>query len=923
MSLPPDTPASSTQYGDIHAGFFAGRDLHVRNDVPIAELQELLTELLALLRDRRAEVGDGLFAAGERRLDLSAEQTEALDRYLAVTPTSGPAEWEAHYLTRVCLAPEYQRWQRHYVTLSGSYRPPPKLTPTFTRIEVRGEGPQRQIERVALPDVMQAVNEHPAFILLAQPGAGKTTVMQRLALDLAMRRLQLSEAGGKPPLLPLFVSLAWQQPQETPEAFLERAWLAALPGATAAEFHEELQRGHLCLLCDALNEALRERYRERMWAWRDFAKRLPPGNRLLFSCRLQDYEGELAVPQVEIDPLRPEQIEAFCRRYLGDERGEALWLALQEEHKELLELAEVPYYLMMLAESCDDQGRPSPDRASLFDSFVQRLLTRERDEKRHPDWLAAEAQVLALSELAYTMQTEGTGTVLKRGDAVAAVPLRVTMAASGRVVETPGETVVHLAVAASLVTAGGNGAVKFMHHLLQEYFASLSLLRRWIEGQDLTALWVVPWREGEMPAAPRGEWDPLPPPPTTHWEETTLLAASLAPDLAATVGKVNPALAARCLLGQRQQDPAQVEASRFKLLSRLRDASVHLRSRIEAGLLLGRLGDPRFREETIGGVRVILPPLVEAPGGKATIGSSGGDNQAFADENPRHSVVLAPYAFGRYPVTNAEYGCFMKAGGYDEEGYWRGGGSYWRRGEPAPGEADPAQWWIDTWRRRKANPGEIEDLLSKGILTAHAARIWRNNISVTEEVWLRAVEEWYPKGVRYREPRYWTDDAFNNPAQPVVGVCWYEATAYAAWLAEVTGMSFRLPTEAEWEWAAGRGGRTYPWGQHWEPHRANSLEGRVMRTTPVGVYPGGDTPDGIADLVGNVWEWTATLYADYPYDPGAGLEASERTGLRIARGGGWAAGGRMLRCAFRDWGYPWDRYNDLGFRLARTSPSVP
>ena len=172
MSLPPDTPASSTSYGDIHAGAFAGRDLHVHVDVPLAELQELLAELLALLHDRQAEVGDGVFAAGGRSLSLSPEQTQALDRYLVVTPTSGPAEREAHYLTRLCLAPEYQRWQRRYVTLSGGYRMPPKLTPTFTRIEVRGEGPQRQIERVALPDVAQALKEHHAFILLAQPGAG-------------------------------------------------------------------------------------------------------------------------------------------------------------------------------------------------------------------------------------------------------------------------------------------------------------------------------------------------------------------------------------------------------------------------------------------------------------------------------------------------------------------------------------------------------------------------------------------------------------------------------------------------------------------------------------------------------------------------------------------------------------------------------
>ncbi len=110
------------------------------------------------------------------------------------------------------------------------------------------------------------------------------------------------------------------------------------------------------------------------------------------------------------------------------------------------------------------------------------------------------------------------------------------------------------------------------------------------------------------------------------------------------------------------------------------------------------------------------------------------------------------------------------------------------------------------------------------------------------------------------EPRFWQDAAFNNPSQPVVGVCWYEAMAYAAWLAAVSGQPYRLPSEPEWEWAARRGGRPFPWGDGWDASRLNSLEGddRVMRTTPVGAYPHATTPDGIYDLSGNVWEWTAT-----------------------------------------------------------------
>ena len=103
------------------------------------------------------------------------------------------------------------------------------------------------------------------------------------------------------------------------------------------------------------------------------------------------------------------------------------------------------------------------------------------------------------------------------------------------------------------------------------------------------------------------------------------------------------------------------------------------------------------------------------------------------------------------------------------------------------------------------------------------------------------------------------------------------------------------------------------------PDKLNSLEGenRVMRTTPVGVYPHGATPDGIQDLSGNVWEWTATRYADYPYDPTANLEDPDATGVRIVRGGGWAANRKMVRCAYRVRDDPGDWDSNYGFRLAR------
>ena len=238
---------------------------------------------------------------------------------------------------------------------------------------------------------------------------------------------------------------------------------------------------------------------------------------------------------------------------------------------------------------------------------------------------------------------------------------------------------------------------------MQEYFAAEALLRRLVQGEDLSDLWRVASLEDEMPPAERGEWDPLPGPPTSGWEQTTILAAGLDPALYDAVQPVNPALAARCLLESgAERNEERIAQSQDDLLGRLGNVAIHVRSRIEAGLLLGRLGDPRFPVETVNGVKVILPPMAEIEGGAVKIGSGLWQllRERQADESPRHTVTLLPYAIGRYPVTNAEYACFMAAGGYEEERYWTEGGRYWLRGEQVPGEEDPADWWMQTWRQR-------------------------------------------------------------------------------------------------------------------------------------------------------------------------------------------------------------------------------
>jgi formylglycine-generating enzyme required for sulfatase activity len=184
----------------------------------------------------------------------------------------------------------------------------------------------------------------------------------------------------------------------------------------------------------------------------------------------------------------------------------------------------------------------------------------------------------------------------------------------------------------------------------------------------------------------------------------------------------------------------------------------------------------------------------------------------------------------------------------------------------------------------------------------------------------------------WTQPRYWEDEAWNDPSQPVVGVSWYEALAYCRWLAARTGWDYRLPSEAEWEKAArGTDGRRYPWGNAWDPARCNNKETGPGSTTPVGQYPEGDSPYGVSEMVGQVWEWCSSKYGGsgtqpqfgYPYNPDDGREDLEGDETRILRGGSWYndAPAGVCRCGYRRGAYPGDGGSDRGFRCVRTLSS--
>jgi formylglycine-generating enzyme required for sulfatase activity len=325
----------------------------------------------------------------------------------------------------------------------------------------------------------------------------------------------------------------------------------------------------------------------------------------------------------------------------------------------------------------------------------------------------------------------------------------------------------------------------------------------------------------------------------------------------------------------RQQAEAELQAIGAHALPRLEFAMVDPRHNMEArrraGTLLGRIGDPRLSDpEGVG-------PFIEVPGGPFLMGGVPGEPEAETNALPQHEVDVQTYFMARYCLTNGAFRIFVEEGGYDNQ----------------------ALWVEDGWA-------------------------WRQRMEAAA-------------------PHYWKTAA-DLPNHPVVGVSWYEAVAYAHWLSErLTARGelkpaevIRLPTEAEWEKAA-RGGltldrrrarpnpmptRRYPWGDAFFPSVCNTAESNLGRTTPVGMFPDGESPYKVEGMSGNVMEWCSSRSTAYAYNPHDGREllgGGDRA-YRVSRGGAWPFNANSARCAYRHWNHPDFRGNMIGLRVIRGRP---
>jgi formylglycine-generating enzyme required for sulfatase activity len=654
------------------------------------------------------------------------------------------------------------------------------------------------------------------------------------------------------------------------------------------------------------------------------------------------------VRQVQVEPLTPAQIESFLTLYLA-EQATAVWDTLRRDSQQLALFA-TPFFLRLLVDQVAATGQLLTSRVALLTSFVRRALYREIQERHHrlfhPGSLltAGDVQQVIHNRWATDVALPRQGVLIPKLERLAYAMQDGRAAGEAGQVRIPEATAHALLahpLAEDIVAAGiqlnvldkelARLEITYLHQLLQEYFAA-RVLAQAPEPERVQVAWPV---QAVTPSlaevlASLAVSDPLPGLPATGWEETTLLAAALTAGqehFVAGLMAANLPLATRCAAAPEVQvSPRLVAALQQALLARIADPQADLRARLAAAEALGELGDPRFARRAGPYGDYLLPPLAPIPAGTYTIGD---DNSHYDYEKPAHPVTIAAFTMGVFPVTNAEYRLFIAAGGYEDERWWETEAARaWLKGETS-NESQKAfyrdlvsnlQHLSDDDIRALPDftPDQIEQLL------------WFKHASTAE--WENQVDEWYPPGKTYRQPQFWHDSRFNHPSQPVVGVCWFEARAYCAWLSAQTSGAYSLPTEAEWEAAArGLAGRVYAYGNDYDAARCNTFETHIRRTTPIGVFPGGQTPEGIADLSGNVWEWTTTIWGHdlnrpdfaYPYVPIDGREdTTDGAVRRVVRGGSWYSYRDYARAAYRSYARPDYRFAYLGFRVvARRPPS--
>ena len=788
---------------------------------------------------------------------------------------------------------------------------------TTTRVEAEGsEGKRRESripgEKERAVSALEAAQQTPRLALLGEAGSGKSSFVRQLIAGRARERLKDASAP-----IPVFT---YVRDLPAPLDALELEELSAedrakvLVGAVWEHWEQTLAEGGFEAMTDALRDSVeagnallvfdgldevphdaRLLVREAISALLNHGKR---PERTIVTSRTRSYTEDVAFTgfrSYTLAPFSNEQIGRFVSAWYNAQAAQGVLTQTKADARaddlrdavrtgSLRELAENPMLLTTMSIIHQREVGLPDERVKLYAQAVEVLIYRWQRNKglaaseALQDVLGDEEKLRTILErLAYEVHAQQAGDEadLPRGELLALLEAPEYLGNAG----LTADFLDYVDQRAGLfIGRGGSGThparYAFAHRTFGEYLAGCYLLSG--RGQTILRTYRSKVAEGDywylaaMLGAEELVFNKRRPTelldlmyalcPTSDPESETEWRSALWSGQMATLLPT-----AQIEADEEQPEGGKVYLARVRqrLLGVMRESALTPIERAEAGKALAKLGDTRIN---------VLDPLriewCEVPAGEFTM---GGD--ALNTEGKQFTYNI-PYAYrmARYPVTNAQFTAFVEAGGYQEERYWP--------------EAKAAGRW-----------------------SANGVKMYGDDEPRIGQA-------------RYSEP-------FNLPTHPV-GVSWYEALAFTRWLTERMRESgqiskdweIRLPNEPEWEKAArGTDGRVYPWGDDESGDRANYDATEIGATNAVGCFPAGVGPFGCEEMGGNIWEWTRSVYADYPY-PTEPTEVARRENLgagdrawRVLRGGSFGGNGSGVRCVARSRWDPLDGLDYLGFRV--------
>ena len=676
--------------------------------------------------------------------------------------------------------------------------------------------------------VVECMRHYPALVVTGMPGSGKTTVLRYLALCFtfayhtagsAAAHLDIPWSGVVP--FPILVQLRRFADRLT-EAPLGAAALLTYLEAILTEqriphLHEyldlQLHAGHVVVLLDGIDEIVDPTKRRWVIQAIDLFRARYPTSRIVVTSRPYAYVPPFQLSDhfqvVAVQPIDPDEQAAFIQRWyaaalahdpvLASMREIDLVQAIRQRPR-LHAIAENPLLLTLMILLHFGEATSLPDqRTELYEKCLLLLLD---------EWEVLREGVRLETALHITLQKRDLLPLIQ--------PIAYHLQVAGREEATMQEVTAWVLERFCDLTDGNAREAKAV---IQRFLEVVETRSGLLVARDIQQRYAFPHRTFQEYLAMRElvsanivtrevlahRHDPT-------WREVLLLLighlvgsghTAQATDLIGTLLEADEHgstayYQTMALAGEMVEELGNALGKQSKLI---KQAVIHeLATLVDGGHLSAKERvSAAFTLGRLGDPRLVMPEQFlywcQCAAGSFWVGD---------DRSQLHQMRLDyDFAIGRYPVTNAEYARFIAAGGYTTERWWT-----------------PHGWVF-------LQPGEhpYDDEPDHGIT----------------------------------KPRFWDDPRFNAPTQPVVGISWYEAMAYCAWVSEQLSYSVRLPTTLEYERAARHTDqRSYPWGDtHPTPQHANYNKTEINKPTPIGCFPLGHAAGGIADLVGNVMEWLA------------------------------------------------------------------